>query len=84
MKKDDKMLRRTENNRVVNFDGNLFQIGEFVDVQVTEVLPEPLKAFRLRNLIKIRDVDLSEMLKSPTATLLPTAESIDNHYCLSQ
>ena len=47
-KKDDKMLAgRTENNRVVNFDGNLFQIGEFVDVQVTEVLPNSLRGVQV-------------------------------------
>ena len=47
-KKDDKMLAgRTENNRVVNFDGNLSQIGEFVDVQVTEVLPNSLRGIQV-------------------------------------
>ena len=38
-KKDEKMLAgRTENNRVVILRQS-FQISEFVDVQVTEVLP---------------------------------------------
>ena len=47
-KKDDKMLAgRTENNRVVNFDGNLSQIGEFVDVQVAEVLPNSLRGVQV-------------------------------------
>ena len=47
-KKDGKMLAgRTENNRVVNFDGNLSQIGEFVDVQVAEVLPNSLRGVQV-------------------------------------
>ena len=47
-KKDDNVLAgRTENNRVVNFDGNLSQIGEFVDVQVTEVLPNSLRGVQV-------------------------------------
>ena len=47
-KKDEKMLAgRTENNRVVNFDGNLSQIGEFIDVQVTEVLPNSLRGVQV-------------------------------------
>ena len=47
-KKDEKMLAgRTENNRVVNFDGNLSQIGEFVDVRVTEVLPNSLRGVQV-------------------------------------
>ncbi len=47
-KKDDKMLAgRTENNRVVNFDGNLSRIDEFVDVQVTEVLSNSLRGVQV-------------------------------------
>ena len=34
---------RTENNRVVNFDGNARLIGEFVDVRITEALPNSLR-----------------------------------------
>ena len=34
---------RTENNRVVNFDGPQSLIGEFVDVQITEALPNSLR-----------------------------------------
>ena len=34
---------RTENNRVVNFDGDSLLIGDFVDVVITEALPNSLR-----------------------------------------
>ena len=34
---------RTENNRVVNFDGDHSLIGQFVDVKITEALPNSLR-----------------------------------------
>jgi len=34
---------RTENNRVVNFDGDHDLIGQFVDVEITEALPNSLR-----------------------------------------
>jgi len=34
---------RTENNRVVNFDGSHELIGQFVDVEITEALPNSLR-----------------------------------------
>jgi tRNA-2-methylthio-N6-dimethylallyladenosine synthase len=34
---------RTENNRVVNFDGDHELIGQFVDVRITEALPNSLR-----------------------------------------
>lgn len=34
---------RTENNRVVNFDGDQNLIGQFVDVEITEALPNSLR-----------------------------------------
>lgn len=37
------MAGRTENNRVVNFDGSSELIGEFVDVIITEAHPNSLK-----------------------------------------
>jgi tRNA-2-methylthio-N6-dimethylallyladenosine synthase len=44
-KKDPKQLAgRTENNRVVNFDGNPRLIGQFVDVTITEALNNSLRA----------------------------------------
>lgn len=43
-KKDPNQLAgRTENNRVVNFDGNARLIGHFVDIQITEALPNSLR-----------------------------------------
>jgi tRNA-2-methylthio-N6-dimethylallyladenosine synthase len=35
---------RTENNRVVNFDGSADLLQNFVDVQITEALPNSLRA----------------------------------------
>jgi len=34
---------RTENNRVVNFQGDHHLIGQFVDVLITEALPNSLR-----------------------------------------
>ncbi|TQV74807.1 tRNA (N6-isopentenyl adenosine(37)-C2)-methylthiotransferase MiaB [Aliikangiella marina] len=43
-KKDPmKLSGRTENNRIVNFDGQPAMIGQFVDVVITEVLPNSLR-----------------------------------------
>jgi tRNA-2-methylthio-N6-dimethylallyladenosine synthase len=43
-KKDETQLAgRTENNRVVNFTGPAELIGEFVDVEITEALPNSLR-----------------------------------------
>jgi len=43
-KKDPNILSgRTENNRVVNFSGELSQVGQFLEIQVTEVLPNSLR-----------------------------------------
>jgi len=44
-KKDPQQLAgRTENNRVVNFTGTPDLIGQFVTVQITEALPNSLRA----------------------------------------
>ena len=37
------LAARTENNRVVNFDGLQTLIGDFADVQITEALPNSLR-----------------------------------------
>ena len=43
-KKDAKQLRgRTENNRVVNFKGSHDLIGNFIDIEITEALPNSLR-----------------------------------------
>jgi tRNA-2-methylthio-N6-dimethylallyladenosine synthase len=47
-RKDPKQMSgRTENNRVVNFDGDLSLIGQFVDVEITEALPNSLRGIQL-------------------------------------
>ncbi len=42
-KASQQLSGRTENNRVVNFDGDARLIGEFVDVKITEALPNSLR-----------------------------------------
>ena len=43
-RKDPKqMAARTENNRVVNFNGDNTLIGQFVDLKITEALPNSLR-----------------------------------------
>jgi tRNA-2-methylthio-N6-dimethylallyladenosine synthase len=42
-KRDDQLSGRTENNRVVNFDAAPELIGKFVDVKITEALPNSLR-----------------------------------------
>ena len=42
-RKHDQMAGRTENNRVVNFDGEQSLIGRFVDVRITEAQPNSLR-----------------------------------------
>jgi len=39
----NQLAGRTENNRVVNFDGPASLIGTFVDLQITEALPNSLR-----------------------------------------
>lgn len=43
-KDNSQMSGRTENNRVVNFDGSASLAGEFVTVHITEALPNSLRA----------------------------------------
>jgi tRNA-2-methylthio-N6-dimethylallyladenosine synthase len=43
-RKDGRQLAgRTENNRVVNFDGPAHLIGQFAEVVITEALPNSLR-----------------------------------------
>ena len=42
-KQPDQLSGRTENNRVVNFKGDSSLIGQFVDVTITEALPNSLR-----------------------------------------
>jgi tRNA-2-methylthio-N6-dimethylallyladenosine synthase len=49
-KKDPQQLAgRTENNRVVNFSGTPELIGQFIKVQITEALPNSLRAIMVEN-----------------------------------
>ena len=43
-KAPEQLAGRTENNRVVNFDGAPELVGRFVDVRITEALPNSLRA----------------------------------------
>jgi tRNA-2-methylthio-N6-dimethylallyladenosine synthase len=57
-KKDPQQLSgRTENNRVVNFDGHPRMIGHFLDVQITEAL---------RNSLRARVVDAPDLAQNAT------------------
>ena len=42
-KNENQLTGRTENNRWVNFDGPDSLIGEFVDVVITEAMPNSLR-----------------------------------------
>jgi tRNA-2-methylthio-N6-dimethylallyladenosine synthase len=42
-KNPQQIAGRTENNRVVNFDGHPRLIGKFVDVRITETQPNSLR-----------------------------------------
>lgn len=39
----DELCGRTENNRVVNFVGDLAQIGQFIDIKITDALSHSLR-----------------------------------------
>ena len=42
-KDDNEMAGRTANSRVVNFPGDKLLVGEFIDVRITEALPNSLR-----------------------------------------
>ena len=48
-KSSNQVAGRTENNRWVNFDGDSAIIGQFVDVTITEALPNSLRGRRSDN-----------------------------------
>jgi tRNA-2-methylthio-N6-dimethylallyladenosine synthase len=50
-KRDDQLSGRTENNRVVNFDAVPELIGQFVDVRITEALPNSLRGEIVRDTV---------------------------------
>ena len=62
-KSDTQVSGRTENNRVVNFDGAHSLIGRFADVRITEALPNSLRA-------ELVSVEPREDPSAPGATVL--------------
>lgn len=62
----EQLSGRTENNRVVNFSGNAKLIGQFVDVLITEALPNSLRG----RWVDTHDPDFSiPATRHPTTTL---------------
>ncbi|WP_038175494.1 MULTISPECIES: tRNA (N6-isopentenyl adenosine(37)-C2)-methylthiotransferase MiaB [Vibrio] len=59
---------RTENNRVVNFEGSADLIGQFVDVKVTDVFANSLRGELIRT---EKDMDLRSII-SPTQMIAKT------------
>jgi len=70
-KKNPMELRgRTENNRVVNFEGPHSTIGQFVDVRITEALPNSLRGKLLRTEAQMdlrKDIAPSDILNKAPA-----------------
>ncbi|WP_182027449.1 tRNA (N6-isopentenyl adenosine(37)-C2)-methylthiotransferase MiaB [Vibrio rotiferianus] len=59
---------RTENNRVVNFEGSADLIGQFVDVKITDVFANSLRGELIRT---EKDMDLRSVI-SPTQMMAKT------------
>ncbi len=59
-KRDDQLSGRTANNRVVNFDAAPALIGRFVDVRITEALPNSLRG----ELLSVEDAAPSLQMKA--------------------
>lgn len=55
---------RTENNRVVNFEGTSDMIGKFVDVEIIDVYSNFLrgKVVRIEDEMGLRVVEISELV----------------------
>jgi tRNA-2-methylthio-N6-dimethylallyladenosine synthase len=65
---------RTENNRVVNFEGYPTMIGQFVDVKITDVFANSLRG----NVIRTEDqMDLRNQL-APQAILAKNPNKVDD------
>ena len=58
----------TENNRVVNFEGNAELIGQFVDVKIVDVMTNSLRGELVRT---EKDMDLRNLI-SPTQMMANT------------
>ena len=59
---------RTENNRIVNFEGNTDMIGKFVDVEITDVYPNSLRG----KVIRTEDEMTLRVNESPNAIIART------------
>lgn len=59
---------RTENNRVVNFEGSADLIGQFVDVKIVDVFPNSLRGELIRT---EKDMNLRQVI-SPTQMMAKT------------
>jgi tRNA-2-methylthio-N6-dimethylallyladenosine synthase len=79
-KKNPMELRgRTENNRVVNFVGPHTVIGQFVDVRITEALPNSLRGDLIRTELEMnlrREIAPSDIL-TKAASAAPKPDTIN-------
>lgn len=60
---------RTENNRVVNFEGSADLIGQFVDVKIVDVFANSLRGELVRT---EKDMDLRSVISPPTQMMAKT------------
>ena len=51
-RRNSQMTGRTENNRVVNFDGSTSWVGEFIDLQITETMSNSLRGVSMASQIQ--------------------------------
>tara|TARA_B100001094_G_scaffold285282_1_gene299334 strand:+ start:3478 stop:4908 length:1431 start_codon:yes stop_codon:yes gene_type:complete len=61
---------RTENNRIVNFEGQPTMVGQFVDIEITEARPNSLRGKVIRSEADMdlrKDLHPSELLSQRTA-----------------
>lgn len=65
---------RTENNRVVNFEGTPDMIGKFVDIEITDVFTNSLRG----NVIRTEEQMDLRSLTTPESILEARVEKIDN------
>lgn len=79
-KKNPMELRgRTENNRVVNFVGSHTVIGQFVDVRITEALPNSLRGdlIRTESEMNLRREIAPSAILTKAASLEPKPDTIN-------
>lgn len=58
-KSSNQVAGRTENNRVVNIDGSADLIGQFIDVKITEALPNSLRGNIVQHVQTTKQVNLA-------------------------